>query len=1349
MPGLVQAAVMFVGSLFSGTSLGAFIVVNSAAIATVALVVATVAVGNYQRRKAMRAARDAYNAGLQDRLVMVPLVDGPRSRVYGRVRNVEGVLFKATRGEKSEYYTIIIALAGHEIDAVEEIYFGDTLVTLDVDGYVLTEPWYKAHRISATETMTLTGGAGSVTLPYTPIDGSVSVVVRVDEGAIGMRKLTPVTVNGTQVSVSGQLSSYTTATVNYQYSSGSMLSLMPDSAYARVRAYLGAPGQDLSADLVADFPALCTTADKFQGIACLRVDLLYSQDAFPTGVPHISAVIRGAKVYDTRDGVTRWTQNPALIARDWARYAYGGNTTAVDDAAITAAANVCDADTDFVMQGGTQSMDTYQCGIVARLDASPADVLSEIVESMAGRWGWAGGRLKIVAGSYRTPIALVTEDWCTDAGNIIITPSPPRSELVNCYRPTIANRDNKYQAEPAPPLIASTYVTADGQQLDAEITMAGVTSIAHAQHISGVLLRDARQSLVIQLPCNLRAFKLELFDLVTVTIERYGWSAKTFEVMGWRWSLQGGVILTLKEAAASVYTVDAGFADLGNDDNTDLPLPWTVESVFGLTISSGGQALTDGSIMTRTKVAWNQATTAAVLQGGRVEVQYMEVATGASSDWPGTMEGGAATQTIINGLRAGYIYLFKARFINGAGVRGPWTIQADHTISAVPATGGATTYAQASQPASGMIEGDLWYDSDDGNKPYRYSGSAWVAVQDGAIATAAQTALWDNVTGRPQSLTLINDANCTYSADAVTKSAGGAAWNAGMHSVESYIGGAFASIVVGASPGSQTWMFGLNDTSVTSSYTDINFAWYWTGSDLRVYEEGSAIVSGLGSVVQGDVLTVAFDGQTARYLKNGTTLHQHGVTNTLPLFFDCSINTQGTTISGIRFGPMSTPTNRNLIDSRTWVYGGSGTQPGFTANATSGGGSNSIVIAALPDGSRGSVWKATSGSAAGTSPEGGWDTTAFAIDHTKMYRFTVWIKASGGNGSGSFYHGVGQVNDIGGGTNANPYFNANVRSSINNLGWVLCVGYVYPSTYAGGQLNSGGVWRADTGEKIITGVDYRWVSGQATSTERAYQFYTTASGNVQEFWNPRVELCDGSERSIGAMLGDAAVAQAILAVANAATAQITADGKITTFVQASTPSALSIGDLWFDSDDGYKLYRAGAVGSGSWTPYQFGTSAIAAESATKVMVASGTGGTVSANETNILGGASSVQLCATSTYTNNTGADVTIQVEAHVDMQVTDSTPSGTGSRFAWFQINGGGIAITSPRDTTGAIPPYLIADSTPRSYTLIDQVTLANGASITPELRAYAHVTADTTPNSTITNSYSPSILRVTVIKR
>ena len=54
--------------------------------------------------------------------------------------------------------------------------------------------------------------------------------------------------------------------------------------------------------------------------------------------------------------------------------------------------------------------------------------------------------------------------------------------------------------------------------------------------------------------------------------------------------------------------------------------------------------------------------------------------------------------------------------------------------------GKTKAYYQASMPTTGMTEGDLWFDTDDGYKLYYYTGSAWTSVQDAAIATAQSAA---------------------------------------------------------------------------------------------------------------------------------------------------------------------------------------------------------------------------------------------------------------------------------------------------------------------------------------------------------------------------------------------------------------------------------------------------------------------------------------------------------------------------------------------------------------------------------------------------------------------------------
>lgn len=670
-------------------------------ITSVALTAGALAYGNHQRRKQQRQARDAFNASLQDRLVMTATAQAARSRVYGRVRNVDGVLFKHTHGEHKKFYTLVVALAGHEVDGIEDVYFNDKVVELDEDGAVIASDWAPTVRTTTTVDMVVTAGAGSVTLPHTPAAGT-TVRAIVQLGPFGNQGYNiPGTLDGNVFSVTGAPYSGTWK-VKYSYDSG--------ASKATVRKYTGAPGQDLYDDLHALVGDAVGETDRFEGIACLLVTLQYDQDVFATGVPSISAVVRGAKVYDPRDESTAWTENPALIARDWSLHANGGGCVEAELNAATfvAAANACDVETEFALpEGDPVVLPLYQCGIVIRLDANPDEALSEICEAMAGKWGWAGGKLSVRAGVYRAPVASIGEDWVTSVQDIRITPSGPTAEAINVMRPTYAAASEGYVQTPAPPVRAESYIDADGRELPLEVQLGGVTQGVHVQHVCAVLMREARESLTVELPCNLRAYELELFDVVDLTLPRFGWDAKLFEVVGWRFSLAGGILLTLRETAAAIYTPDAVFDLLTTSPNTGLPRPEQVPAITGLDAESGGDDQADGSALARIRVTWDPVDSEAVRQSGRIEVQVAEVFGGLpDGDWSSMVTvAGSATSADVVGQRIGWVVSIRARAVNTLGMRGPWR-EIAHTVEGRNSQAGVLEAVQAFD-ADGVIYSNL------------------------------------------------------------------------------------------------------------------------------------------------------------------------------------------------------------------------------------------------------------------------------------------------------------------------------------------------------------------------------------------------------------------------------------------------------------------------------------------------------------------------------------------------------------------------------------------------------------------------------------------------------------------
>lgn len=62
-------------------------------------------------------------------------------------------------------------------------------------------------------------------------------------------------------------------------------------------------------------------------------------------------------------------------------------------------------------------------------------------------------------------------------------------------------------------------------------------------------------------------------------------------------------------------------------------------------------------------------------------------------------------------------------------------------IETLAVSSGTTVFIQPDAPTTGMVTGDAWYDSDDGNKAYRYDGTQWVDVTDVRIINNAAAIL--------------------------------------------------------------------------------------------------------------------------------------------------------------------------------------------------------------------------------------------------------------------------------------------------------------------------------------------------------------------------------------------------------------------------------------------------------------------------------------------------------------------------------------------------------------------------------------------------------------------------------
>lgn len=201
-----------------------------------------------------------------------------------------------------------------------------------------------------------------------------------------------------------------------------------------------------------------------------------------------------------------------------------------------------------------------------------------------------------------------------------------------------------------------------------------------------------------------------------------------------------------------------------------------------------------------------------------------------------------------------------------------------------------------------------------------------------------------------------------------------------------------------------------------------------------------------------------------------------------------------------------------IADYTEWTVGTNGSQGSFGRNGSAS--ENEIIEMTDPFGREVPVWKCIPDGSSGA--DGGWNMD-FQGDNSDRLRMSVLVKRTGSSMNGSYYHGcdnTGNTERLDGSTDGNPYFHSGNLPSNNT--WYLLVGILHPHSYTGGQSGVSGVYDMD-GNKVSGGTDYRWGAG-SDQRLRNYLYYSTDTSERQYFVYPRVDVMDGTEPDIDALV---------------------------------------------------------------------------------------------------------------------------------------------------------------------------------------------------------------------------------------
>lgn len=696
MPAVVPLAAAAAGLAVASSGVGAAITLGlgfgfAGAMAVGQIAGFVVATGiNYigSRALAKKPKAPSFTADAQGRSDMVRSSVESHKIIYGQAKVSGPLVFARTtdtgydaagvnQAGPNRFLHLVIALAGHEVHAIPTIYLNDQIVEIDADGWVTSSPY--THAVEQTVTQSTAIVSASRVLDR--LSGALRVTVTT-AAPHGLAPGQGVTISGTSdLSFNGGYTvtgvpnatsfTYTPSVRAGAYAAsatgGSVSRSVTRTTYAsyvRIRAHLGTADQLADPVLLAEMPGW-TAQHRLRGIAYLAVRLEYNPDAFPTGIPNISAIVQGKPVYDPRSGATAWTDNWALCVRDYLASDYGFRcgVDEINDSYFIAAANISD---EVVAKADGTPILRYRANGVLDTATAPLDNLQSLLTAGAGAVTYVQGKFRLHAAAYDAPVAEIGLDMA--AGDIQVTARPARQDLFNAVTGTFVDPTKGWSPTDFPAVTNVDYESQDGgERIARDIELPFTIDAEAAQRLGRIVLEKGRQGITVTMPATHAALHLSVYDVVGLNNAQLGWDAKPFRLAKWSLQTPGPIILTLQEESAASYDWNAGMAnviDAAPDSN--LPDPFTVAAPGAIGVTETLYATRDGSgVKARATLAWLASGDAFLRE---YQAEYRAEGAGTWDVLPRTTGTSAALDDVAPGH-----YDFRVKAINSLGVSSPYS----------------------------------------------------------------------------------------------------------------------------------------------------------------------------------------------------------------------------------------------------------------------------------------------------------------------------------------------------------------------------------------------------------------------------------------------------------------------------------------------------------------------------------------------------------------------------------------------------------------------------------------------------------------------------------------------------
>jgi len=692
--------------------------------------IASAALSAYEARKAAKRAQGKEDPSGRQHIVRSST--SPHRVIYGEAMVSGTLIFTDSTGSQNRFVHMVIALAGHQIEEIGEVYLDDTPLTgskmapyvrvkrhlgdpdqvADADLVVESDLWTDNHRLRGIAYLYVrlawdqqkgneiwpTGlpnvkahvkGKNTIYDPRSGTSGYTNnwaLCVRdyltgdhgvgCDPDEVDDAMIISAANISDEILDPGPLADLALTTHDWQFKGTAQ-------DFTAINATLSAQPEDVILLANAPNPQLVRSGLSFSGSANRFVRLMVRRAVGVTWTGRIYYTTAGhgftAGYYATIpeipiDGMAHY------IEIDMHALAAGGNDWA--SSTITglrfdfAADNNAAIYVEWIRVGNRDDLARYTCNGTFLLDGRPADVVEELITAGAGTLCYSQGKYRLRAGAYSPPSGALNESHLR--ADIKIRPRQPKAQLTNGVRGLFVSPQDAWQMVDFPAVKNPLYVDQDGgHEMLREIELPFTTDPIRAQMIAKLHLERARQPIVVEFPGNFACMQYVPGDVVLLSIALAGFADKPFRVIEWAAADGGaGVDLILQEEAAEVYDWNYGQATRHDPaPDTLLPDPGVVDPVTNIVVASGNTAMVvagDGSLLTRILVSWTPPGSGFIV---RYEVEYQLVG---DSAWQAT--GAIDTSATIGPVADGERYNLRVRAVNSLQARSPWAYFYNHIV---------------------------------------------------------------------------------------------------------------------------------------------------------------------------------------------------------------------------------------------------------------------------------------------------------------------------------------------------------------------------------------------------------------------------------------------------------------------------------------------------------------------------------------------------------------------------------------------------------------------------------------------------------------------------------------------